>query len=154
MRIMVLAVAAAALMNPTMTISAQAQIVLHSPGEISACLCQQQSVAALNNQVAQSRQAYDQSRKALETLEAEVSAQRSKIDVYDFDQVRAFAQLLDRRDKAAANLEGQVMPSYADVVARYDGAVTRFNASCGGKAYDAIVLAQVRSGLSCPAGAR
>lgn len=155
MRVTVLAAAAAAtLMVPAMTISAQAQTILHSPGEISACLCLQQSVGALDNRVVQSGQAREQSRKALEALETEVQSRRPQVDVNDFDQVQAFKQLLEQRDRASASFAGEMTSSYADAVARYNEVVNRFNASCAGKAYDETVLAQVRSGLSCPAGAR
>jgi hypothetical protein len=155
MRISVLAgAAAAALLVPALLTTAQAQVVLHSPAEIGSCLCLQQSVAALDAQVAQRRQAHEQSRQELEALEAEVRAQRSQIDVNNFDQIQAFKHLLDQRDKAASNFAGDATASYADAVGRYNEAVNRFNATCAGKAYDEAVLAQVRTGLSCPAPAR
>lgn len=151
MRIMVLAgMAAAAVMASAAVTSAEAQTVLTQAGDIRACLCLQQSVTALDGEVARQRQAHEQQRQQVEALDAEVNAQRSRIDVNNFDQVQAFKHLLEQRDKAAADFAGPVTASYADAVARYNAAVNRFNGSCAGKAYDQAVLAQVQAGLSCP----
>jgi TolA-binding protein len=151
MRIMVLAgMAAAAVMASTVGTTAKAQMVLTQPGDIRACLCLQQSVTVLDGDVVRQRQAHEQQRQQVDALDAEVNAQRSQIDVNNFDQVQAFKHLIDQRDKAAADFAGPVTARYADAVARYNAAVNQFNGSCAGKAYDQAVLAQVQAGLACP----
>lgn len=151
MRIMVMAgMAAAAIVASAVTTSAQAQMVLTQPADIRACLCLQQSVTVLNGDVARQRQAHEQQRQQLDALDAEVNAQRSRIDVNNFDQVQAFKQLIERRDKAAADFAGPVTARYADAVARYNAAVNQFNGTCAGKAYDQAALGQAQAGLSCP----
>ena len=129
---------------------AMAQQVLHSPDEIKSCLCEEQSVTALADEVLRQNRTYEERRKALETLDNEVKTRRAAVNVQDQTAVDAFKQLLDRRDEAADSFAGPVTKNYADTVARYNQAVAGFNASCAGKAYDPEVLAQVRSNLICP----
>lgn len=141
---------AGALLAGAAAVPAMAQQVLHSPDEIRSCLCEEQSVTALADEVLRQNRIYEERRKALETLDNEVKTRRAAVNVQDHSQVDAFKQLLDRRDEAADTFAGPVTKNYADTVARYNQAVGAFNASCAGKAYDPDVLAQVRSNLICP----
>jgi hypothetical protein len=143
-------VAVASLLLPAMAGPARAQQVLSSPEAIRSCLCQEQSVTALANEVLQQNRVYEEKRKALESLDNEVRARRAQINVANQSEVDAFKQLLDRRDQAGAEFAGPVTRNYSDMVARYNGAVASFNDACAGKAYDSDVLAQVRANLACP----
>jgi hypothetical protein len=144
------AMAATAILTSAALAPARGQVILTQPGEIAGCLCLQQSVTALDGDVVQRRQVEEQRRQEVDALDAEVSAQRSHVDVNNFDQVQAFKRLIDKRDRAAADFAGPVTASYADAVARYNAAVNQYNASCASKSYDQAALARAQTGLSCP----
>jgi hypothetical protein len=130
---------------------AQAPAVISSPQEVAACLCLEQSVSSLANEVLARNRIYDEKRQALEQLEQQVSDMRQRINVNDIAQVDAFRNLLDRRNAAQTEFANQVTPEYAALVERYNRTVSQFNTQCGTRAYDPSVLASVRTTLSCPA---
>jgi hypothetical protein len=142
--------AVAPLLLAAMAAPAPAQQVLSAPEAIRSCLCQEQSVTALANEVLQQNRAYEEKRKELEGLDNEVRARRAQINVGNQSEVDTFKQLLDRRDQAGAEFAGPVTRTYSDMVARYNAAVASFNQACAGKSYASDVLTQVRSNLTCP----
>jgi uncharacterized protein YukE len=151
MRITALASAVAALfLVPGAIAASDAQEVLRAPAAIRSCLCQEQSVSTLANDVLQQNKVYEDRRKTLESLDSEVRARRAQINVANQSEVDAFKNLLDQRDRAADGFAGEVTRSYSDAVTRYNQSVAEFNAGCAGKAYDQEVLREVRANLSCP----
>ncbi len=134
-------------------VGAGAQQVLSSPAAVSGCLCQDQQVTALENELQAQSRNYEDRRKAVEALDEEVRTKRAQINVADPAELDAFKHLLAERDAAADAFTGEVTRSYADAVARYNKAVTDFNGSCAGRSYDSTVLAQVRGSLVCTAPA-
>jgi hypothetical protein len=144
-----LAVAAAlALSIPTGV--ANAQVVVRSPDEVRSCLCKEQAVASLNAQVQALSKAYDEKRQAFEALDRQVQTSRPQVNVNNPSDVDAFKRLLERRDEASDSLAGPATSDYAGAVQRYNAAVSDYNNSCSGKAFDQDVLAQVKQSLSCP----
>lgn len=127
----------------------QAQIV-RSPEEIRTCLCKEQSVATLNQNVQTEARAYEEKRRAFETLDKQVQSSRAQVNVNNPADVDAFKRLLDQRDAAADNLAGSATKTYADAVQRYNQAVADYNASCAGKSFDADAMAEQKRTLSCP----
>jgi uncharacterized protein YukE len=128
---------------------AGAQEVLHAPDAIRSCLCQEQAVSTLSDEVLQRNRAYEEQRKMVEDLDNKVRTQRPEVNVSNAADVDAFRQLLDQRDKAADTFAGDTTRNYSDAVGRYNQAVNSFNNGCAGKAYDPEVLAEVRK-LTCP----
>ena len=131
--------------------AAQAQTVLRSPQEVTNCLCKEFDVNTMANDVAARQRIYEDARRAFESLDAEVNQRRQTMNPNDRTQVEVFRQLLDRRDEARARFAREATPEYSAQVEEYNRRVADFNQSCGGKAYDADVLAQVRQSLICPA---
>jgi len=129
---------------------ASAQEVLHSPRDIAACLCQNQSVTQLRAEVDRQRQAYDTAKADYEGLSAQAEAQRGRVDVNDANSIAAYRQLLERRDAAEYHFKVEVAPPYAETVARYNQAVQAYNSGCATKMYDSAVLAEVQKTLYCP----
>ncbi len=129
---------------------ANAQQLLASPSAVAACLCQEQSVAALSNEVANAHRGYEERRREIETLNQQVEQGRNRVNVSNPAEVEAFKQLLDRRDQAQARFSDEVAPNYAALVGRYNQAVNGFNGNCSGKSYESAALAQARSNLVCP----
>jgi len=131
--------------------AAQAQTVLTSPQAITDCLCMEFSVNTMAADVAARQRMYEDAKRNFEALDAEVSQRRQSMNPNDPEQVKAFGELLDRRDAARARFAGEATPEYSAQVEDYNRRVSAFNRSCGGKSYDGNVLAQVRQSLVCPA---
>jgi hypothetical protein len=129
---------------------AKAQVVVRSPDEVRSCLCKEQAVASLNAQVQALSKAYDEKRQAFEALDRQVQTSRPQVNVNNPSDVDAFKRLLERRDEASDSLAGAATSDYASAVQRYNAAVSDYNNSCAGKAFDQDVLAQVKQSLSCP----
>jgi hypothetical protein len=136
--------ALAAFASPT-----AAQIV-RSPDEIRGCLCKEQMVATLNQNVQGEARSYEDKRRAFETLDKQVQSSRAAVNVNNPGDVDAFKRLLDQRDAAADSLAGPATKSYADAVQRYNQAVSDYNGSCAGKSFDADAMAEQKRTLSCP----
>lgn len=128
--------------------TAEAQVV-RAPDEIRACLCKEQSVASLNQEVQTQSRAYDSQRQSFEALDKAVQSGRPQVNVNNPADVDAFKRLLERRDTAADALAGTATKTYADVVQRYNRAVADYNATCAGKAFDPDTLSAVKKTLSC-----
>ncbi len=128
----------------------RAQEVIQSQGEIAACLCQEQSVGDLKGQMEAQKHSFDGAKTDYDQLQAQVEAERPKVNRDDIASINAFKQLLDRRDAAERRYEEEATARYADAVRRYNAAVESYNGSCGGKSYDAVQLAQVKQNLVCP----
>jgi hypothetical protein len=122
---------------------------LRSPDLVRSCLCMERSVSALAHDVQVEHGTYEQSRKQVDELDAEVASRRNKVNTTDEADVDAFRRLLERRDQAATRFSDTTTPAYTSLVERYNRRVADFNAQCGGKSYDSAVLAAVQAGLSC-----
>jgi hypothetical protein len=139
----------AALVLPV-TAGAPAAQTARSGDEARACLCQEQLLSSLNNDVQAQSKAYEEKRQVFEALDKQVQTQRPQVNVKSQADIDAFKQLLERRDAAADALNGQATSSYADVVKRYNEAVAQYNNNCAGKAFDPDRLGQERRDLACP----
>jgi phage-related tail protein len=142
-------VVAAALALPCGAAPAAAQVVT-SPDEIHACLCREQAVSTLNAEVQSQSRAYEEKRQSFEALDKQVQTSRPQVNVNNQADVDAFKRLLERRDEAADALAGPATRSYADAVQRYNQAVSEYNSSCAGRAFDPDQLAVQKRNLSCP----
>jgi hypothetical protein len=146
-----LVVAALALAAAALAASpAGAQQVLRTPQEVTSCLCAEQSVSNLANEVLARNRIYEERRKQVETLENEVNQRRGQIDPNNAAAVEEFRKLLSRRDDAVNAFARDVTPDYAGAVEQYNRQVATYNQNCSGKVYDPDVLAQVRQSLVCP----
>lgn len=121
-----------------------------SDAEMNSCLCQEQNVARLNDDVRNQSRTYDDTRRNFQALDNQVLSSRSQVNVNNPGDVDAFKRLLDQRDAAADTLAGNATRSYADAVTHYNQAVAAYNSSCAGKSFDSDRLAQLRRTLSCP----
>ncbi len=143
-------VAAAAVLTVSAWSNGALAQVVRSPDEIRACLCKEQTVATLNGEVQAQSRAYDEKRRAFEALDKQVQTSRPQVNVNSPADVDAFKRLLQRRDDAADELAGTATKSYAAAVQRYNQAVSDYNGSCAGKAFDQDQLAELKRTLSCP----
>ncbi len=129
---------------------APAQEVLHAPEAVRACLCRDRTVVALALAVRQDDEAFDLRQKELRDLDTRIDAARRTLDPNDPAGRAALGRLLLERDGARDRFAAQVTPRHNAIIDRYNAAVAAYAQDCGGKAYDADVLAHVRDGLACP----
>jgi hypothetical protein len=129
---------------------AEAQTVLRDPRQITYCLCQNRVADELKVALDQQWRLYEDARQRYAALEAQVDAVRARMNVHDRDAVESFMRLLDERDAARLAFENQATPAYGAAVQRYNGALEAYNASCAGRLFDPVVLAEVQRNLYCP----
>ena len=127
---------------------AAAQIVT-DPNTIRTCLCEQQFVTALQDNVATRRLALESSQRNQNSLANQVDTRRAQINVYDNSELDAFKKLLQQRDDAIAATAAETQ-RYDDAAQRYNQSVAAYNATCAGRSYDETVLRQVQATLACP----
>jgi hypothetical protein len=129
--------------------SASAQLV-NDPNTIRTCLCQQQFVTGLQDEVATRRQALESSQRNQTSLANQVDTRRAQINVYNNTELDAFKRLLEQRDASVGDTAAATT-TYDDAAERYNQAVAAYNASCAGHSYDEAVLRQVQAApLACP----
>jgi hypothetical protein len=141
---------AAILVAQGATDTSVAQQVVRSPDEIRTCLCQEQLLSTLNDDVRAQNRAYEDRRQAFEAFNRQVQISRQQVNTNDQVNIDAFKRLLDQRDQSVDSLVNGPMRSYANAVARYNQAVAGYNTACTGKAYDPDQLAELRRNLNCP----
>ena len=140
---------AAALMLTGPIGAADAQKAMRDPEAIKTCLCKEQQVSDLNNELLSQSSAYEAKRQALEDLDKQVQTARPLVNVKNQAEIDSFKQLLARRDEAADALAAAANQSYAEAVKRYNDAVSDYNASCSSKAFDPDQVAEIKRSLSC-----
>jgi hypothetical protein len=122
---------------------ATAQIV-NDPNTIRSCLCDQQLVLGLQDNVSSKRQALEGSQRSQASLANQVDTRRAQINVYDHAELEAFKRLLLQRDAAIA-ATADATKTYDDAAEGYNRAVAGYNANCAGRSYDEAVLRQVQA---------
>jgi len=149
-RYLVLLLAAVALPSAVRAQSSSPEVI-SDPAMIRSCLCRQQSVAALSQQLEQQKHDYETRRAALTTLNERVASERQHLDPNNPAQVDAFKQLLDQQSDAELSFADETTPAYAAVVKRHNEAAVDYNRECASKDYNGAVLAQVQAqSYSCP----
>ncbi|MGE0092927.1 MAG: hypothetical protein AB7M05_13120 [Alphaproteobacteria bacterium] len=141
------ATAVVALANPS---AAQQQRVLNSPQEIARCLCQEQAINTLRQQMDAGKAAVDREKAEVDAMDRDIAQQKGRVDINNATSVEVFKTLLDQRDAKWDNLKMVTEMSYLEANDRYNTAVLGFQASCGGTMYEMNALAIAKSNLVCP----
>ena len=82
---------------------AGAQDVLSAPDAVRACLCRNQSAAALAASLNSERQTYTDKKNALDTLDQQASAAKQRLNLDNLADREALGRLLSARDAAQEN---------------------------------------------------
>ena len=120
------------------------------PAAIAACLCLQQSVAALGAEMNAKNQALETVKQQLANLDSQLARDRSVINVNDADSVARYKALLERRDAAYRQSIGPVHADATQATARYNQRVSEYNARCANQPFNSAIVAQVQATLACP----
>jgi hypothetical protein len=126
---------------------AAAQVV-SDPNQIRYCLCQQQYVLALQDNVNVRRDALNSSQRQQNSLNNQVATRRAAINVYDNGELDAFKQLLQQRDASIGATAG-ASDAYDRAANAYNDAVAGYNSTCAGRSYDQNALQLAQSTLAC-----
>ncbi len=129
--------------------TARAQIS-SDPAQITACLCEQQGLAALSSDMSAKTQALAAVRQHLAALDAQLSRERSALDVNNPEQEARYKALLDERDAAYRQSIGPVVTNADQATARYNAHVAQYNGQCANRQFDSVLMAQIAAHLACP----
>ncbi len=131
---------------------AAAQQVIVDPQHIAQCLCLEQTLAQRASEMNARRGAYDQLVAQLDQLDQRIARDRPMVNETDPLQVARFRDVLDQRDRMAADLDRGVIGDLQMSVGRYNETVAQHRASCGSRFYEQNILERVRMTLVCPRG--
>jgi hypothetical protein len=130
---------------------AKAQIpipVPNEPAEINACVCLQAASAALAGEKDAKAQALAAVDRQLADLNAQLAAEKPRVDVNSTASVSRYKMLLERRDAAF----GQISPAQAaaaQAVDRYNATVDEYNRRCI-RPFNPDLWAQISARPNCP----
>ncbi|MFZ3237381.1 MAG: hypothetical protein WA417_02710 [Stellaceae bacterium] len=131
--------------------SAQVPVPMSSnPAEITACLCQQQGVAALSADMSAKTQVLAAARQRVADLDAQLLQARQHIDVNNADSEARYKALLTQRDQAYQASIGPVVGEADQSTARYNAHVNQYNSQCANRMFDSVMMAQIQAHLACP----
>ena len=129
---------------------AKAQIPIpNEPAEINACVCLQAASAALAGEKDAKAQALAAVDRQLADLNAQMAAEKPRVDVNSAASVSRYKVLLERRDAAF----GQIAPAQAaaaKAVDRYNANVDEYNRRCAGRPFNSELWAQISARPNCP----
>ena len=129
--------------------SARAQMS-SDPAQITACLCQQQAVAALSANMSSKTQALAEARRHVADLDAQLLQARQHIDVNNAASEEQYKALLAQRDQAYKASVGPVVGDADQATQRYNAMVNQYNSQCASRVFNADMMAQIQAHLSCP----
>lgn len=129
--------------------AASQQRVLNSPQEIARCLCQEQAIDTLRQQMDAGKAAVDREKAEIDAMDREIAQQKARVNPNNETSVEVFKTLLDQRDAKWDRLKMVTEMSYLEANDHYNTAVVGFQASCGGTLYNLEALAIAKSNLVC-----
>ena len=130
--------------------AAKAQIPIpNEPAEINACVCLNAASAALAGEKDAKAQALAAVDRQLADLNAQMAAEKPRVDVNSAASVSSYKALLERRDAT----RGQISPAQAaaaKAVDRYNANVDEYNRRCAGRPFNSELWAQISARPNCP----
>lgn len=97
------------------------------------CLCLKQSMDALQSDMQARQDAYNAAQAELARLDSQLAAARAQEDVNNPQSVAQFRQLLEQRDAAYRQSNGDVITALQAATAAYNQAVGDYNTQCAGR---------------------
>ena len=131
---------------------AKAQIPIplpNEPAEINACVCLQAASAALAGEKDAKAQALAAADRQLADLNAQLAAEKPRVDVNSAASVSRYKVLLERRDAAFGQI-GPAQAAAAQAVDRYNANVDAYNRRCAGRPFNPDLWAQISARPNCP----
>src|SRR6266436_1684467 len=130
---------------------AKAQIPIpNEPAEINACVCLQAASAALAGEKDAKAQALAAVDRQLADLNAQMAAEKPRVDVNSAASVSSYKVLLQRRDATRGQI-GPTQAAAAQAVDRYNANVDEYNRRCAGRPFNPDLWAQISARPDRPA---
>jgi phosphopantothenoylcysteine synthetase/decarboxylase len=121
--------------------------MISDPSVIRSCLCLQSQYQKQEATVSAKQTTYTQAMNQKASLDSMVAG--AKAGTGDLAQVR---QASENSIILQNNINQAYLPDLQNATAQYNQSVAAYDQSCGGKSFDADVLAQAKNGLVCPGG--
>lgn len=140
---------AAAVLSLLPDVAARAQAL--SVEAVRDCLCREQQVKGLREEVAAKRAAYDAAHGRLEALQRDIDNSRRTMDPNDNIQVQLLAEQIQQRDMLRSSIQQNEYPALQGPLSRLNAAVAEYNQLCADRPMRKIDVEAAQSGLQCPA---
>jgi hypothetical protein len=147
--LLALPLAAALLAGPLLASGALAQAI--PVEQVRDCLCREQQVKSLREEVAEKRAAYDAAHSRLEALQRDIDNTRRTMDPNDNIQVQLLVEQIQQRDLLRTQIQQNEYPALQDPLGRLNAAVNEYNQLCAGRPMRKIDIEAARANLQCPA---
>ena len=123
--------------------------MINNPQTIRSCLCLQSAYQSQATVVSGKQSTYTQAvnqKSQLETMLANAHAGTSP------EQLNQIRQASEQRIMLNNQINNALLPDLQNATAQYNQSVAAFQQTCGGKTYNADMLAQAQQGLTCQGG--
>jgi hypothetical protein len=129
--------------TPRTAANTQTANIVGDPGQIRSCLCLENQYKGLQSDLAAKQAAYNQANSQEAAMDAQLANAKGGADL---NQVRTQSE---QRIELLNQINAQYIPSLQQATDRYNNAVTAYQQSCGGRTFNADVMAQVQTHLAC-----
>lgn len=132
----------------TIVPSAQAQSM--SLDEVRYCLCQEDAIQQMRQDVAEKRSSYDGVKARLDAMQTEINKMRANMDPNDSLKVQLLAEQIGRRDQARQSIQANEYPALQSSIGRLNAAVGQYNQNCANRTMRQLDINTARADLQCP----
>jgi len=150
MRFSSLLLSSAAFFALCLTIVSSAHAQSMSLDEVRYCLCQEDAIQQMRQDVAEKRSAYDGAKAHLDGMQNEINTMRANMDPNDSLKVQLLAEQIGRRDQARQSMQTNELPALQTSVGRLNATVAQYNQSCANRTMRQLDINTARANLQCP----
>lgn len=119
--------------------------------QVRDCLCREQALAGLREEVEAKRASYDSAEARLEALQRDIDNTRRSMDPNDSIQVQLMVEQIQRRDLLRTQIQQNEYPALQGPLSRLNAAVNEYNQLCAGRPMRNIDVQAAQANLQCPA---
>lgn len=113
------------------------------------CLCREQALAGLREEVAEKRAAYDAAHDRLQFLQRDIDTSRATMNPNDTIQVQLLAEQIQQRDRLRTSIQQNEYPALQGPISRLNAAVAEYNQLCASRPMRKIDIEAARRDLQC-----
>jgi uncharacterized coiled-coil protein SlyX len=121
-----------------------------SAEEVRDCLCREQALQGLRQEVAEKRAAYDAAHDRLNALQRDIDQTRTSMNPNDSIQVQLLAEQIERRDALRTAIQQNEYPALQGPITRLNHAVAEYNQLCADRPMRKIDIEAAQRDLQCP----
>lgn len=118
--------------------------------EVRDCLCREQALKGLRQDVAEKRAAYDAAHDRLNALQRDIDQTRTSINPNNSIQVQLLVEQVQRRDALRTAIQQNEYPALQGPISRLNQAVAEYNQLCANRPMRKIDVEAAQRDLQCP----